>query len=144
MEHLLRDIKDNAAGTISTRIGDQLNALKGLESQLADVEQYLSMVLEGSLPINHPILYNLQNMFNLLPNIQDPDFVRSLSVCTNDEYFSVYIASLVRGIISLHELINNKLANQEAEKPSNSSSSSSSSNVKESEIANKKKELVGK
>lgn len=136
MEHLLRDIKDNASGTLSNRVTEQLNALKGLESQLAEMEQYLGKVLDGSLPVNHPVLYNLQNMFNLLPNVHFPGFIRSLSVCTNDEYFSIYIASLVRGILSLHDLINNKLTNQEAEK--------SKEQVPLALPAEKKKEIVGK
>lgn len=43
-------------------------------------------------------------------------FVDSLYVKTNDQMLVVYLASLVRSIIALHNLINNKLTNRDAEK----------------------------
>lgn len=44
------------------------------------------------------------------------DFVKSLYVKTNDQMLVVYATSLCRSIIALHNLINNKLANRDAEK----------------------------
>lgn len=55
-------------------------------------------------------------MFNLLPDVTSPELVKSLSVKTNDQMLVVYLASLIRSIIALHNLINNKLANTDAEK----------------------------
>ena len=104
-------------GSLSNKVSDQLQALKGLEGQLLEVESYLGKVLSGTLPVNHAILYNLQDIFNLLPNISSPDFVKSLSSITNDEYFVIYISSVVRSIIALHDLISNKLSNRDAENP---------------------------
>ena len=43
-------------------------------------------------------------------------FVDSLYVKTNDQMLVVYLAALVRSIIALHNLINNKLTNRDAEK----------------------------
>lgn len=39
----------------------------------------------------------------------------TLYVKTNDQMLVVYLASLVRSIIALHNLINNKLTNRDAE-----------------------------
>lgn len=39
----------------------------------------------------------------------------TLYVKTNDQMVVVYLASLVRSIIALHNLINNKLTNRDAE-----------------------------
>ena len=55
-------------------------------------------------------------MFNLLPDVTRPELVRSLSVKTNDQMLVVYLASLIRSVIALHNLINNKIANSDAEK----------------------------
>jgi 26S proteasome regulatory subunit N8 len=66
--------------------------------------------------MNHQITYMLQNIFNLLPDIANPQFVKSINVNTNDQMLVVYAASLIRSIIALHNLINNKLTNKEAEK----------------------------
>jgi 26S proteasome regulatory subunit N8 len=109
VEHLLRDIKDLSVGTLSAQVTDQVNALKGLFVHLRDISQYLVKVLNGSLPVNHPILYNLQDMFSLLPNLQQPDTVKAFSVKTNDELVVMYLSSLVRAVIALHHLIDNKM-----------------------------------
>merc|ERR1712227_682376 len=73
-------------------------------------------VAAGELPMNHEITYQLQDIFNLLPDVTNPCFVRSLQVNTNDQMLVMYMGSLIRSVIALHNLINNKLANKEAEK----------------------------
>merc|ERR1711963_91254 len=116
VEHLLRDVKDTTVGTLSQRITDQLMGLKGLNQKLADMKSYLENVSSGELPMNYEITYQLQDIFNLLPDVTNPCFVKSLQVNTNDQMLVMYIASLIRSVIALHNLINNKLANKEAEK----------------------------
>ncbi len=90
--------------------------LKGLHSQLQDVQSYLEKVATGKLPTNHVIIYQLQDIFNLLPDVNLQDFVKSVYVKTNDQMLVVYLAALIRSIIALHNLINNKLQNRDAEK----------------------------
>jgi len=116
VEHLLRDVKDTTVGTLSQRITNQLMGLKGLNQKLKDMHSYLEKVARGDLPMNHEITYHLQDIFNLLPDVTNPSFVRSLQVNTNDQMLVMYIASVIRSVIALHNLINNKLANKEAEK----------------------------
>merc|ERR1719315_292037 len=116
VEHLLRDIKDTTVGTLSQRITNQLMGLKGLNQKLQDMRNYLEKVVAGDLPMNHQITYHLQDILNLLPDVTNPSFVRSLQVNTNDQMLVMYLASCIRSVIALHNLINNKLANKEAEK----------------------------
>ncbi|KAH9502999.1 proteasome regulatory particle subunit [Bulinus truncatus] len=116
VEHLLRDIKDTTVGTLSQQITAQLMGLKGLHSHMADIGNYLKSVAESRLPINHQIIYQLQDVFNLLPDVGVPELVHSLTVSTNDQMSVVYLASLVRSIMALHNLINNKVQNRDAEK----------------------------
>ncbi len=66
--------------------------------------------------MNHHITYHLQDIFNLLPDLTNPEFVRSINVNTNDQMLVVYTASLIRSIIALHNLINNKISNKDAER----------------------------
>ena len=77
---------------------------------------FIQQVVEGKLPMNHQITYILQDIFNLLPDLANPEFVKAINVNTNDQMLVVYTASLIRSIIALHNLINNKLSNKEAEK----------------------------
>jgi len=116
VEHLLRDIKDTTVGTLSQKITNQLMGLKGLEIKLNDMHKYLQQVVDGKLPMNHQITYLLQDIFNLLPDVTNPQFVKSINVNTNDQMLVVYTASLIRSIIALHNLITNKIKNKEVEK----------------------------
>ena len=72
VEHLLRDIRDVAIGTLSTRITGQLQSLQGLHLRLREIGKYLQKVEKGELPVNHAILGNLQDVFNLLPGLNAP------------------------------------------------------------------------
>ncbi|KAJ2509496.1 proteasome regulatory particle subunit [Coemansia sp. RSA 2049] len=116
VEHLLRDIKDSSTGTLATRISHQLTSLRGLAERLDDIRSYLQNVLDDKLPVNSEIIQNLQDIFNLLPNLSIPDDSSAFTVQTNDEYALIYVASLARAVIALHDLINNKIDNREAER----------------------------
>lgn len=132
VEHLLRDIRDVAVGTLSTRITSQLQSLQGLHLRLRDIGQYLQKVIDHELPINHAILGNLQDIFNLLPNLSTPkstsaangadptasqvensELVRAMSVKTNDQLMAIYLSSLIRAITAFHDLIENKIQNRQ-------------------------------
>lgn len=66
--------------------------------------------------MNHPIIYQMQDIFNLLPDVTHPEFVKSMYVKTNDQMLVVYVSALCRCTIALNNLINNKLAYRDAEK----------------------------
>ncbi len=51
----------------------------------------------------------------MLPNLKVEDTVRSFSVKTNDYMHMIYVSSLIRSVISLHNLINNKIQGKEIE-----------------------------
>merc|ERR1712193_299041 len=99
VEHLLRDIKDTTAGTLSQRITNQLAGIKGLASQLEDIRAYLEQVAKAELPMSHPIIYKLQDIFNLLPDVNLEELVRSVNITTNDQMLVVYLSTLIRSII---------------------------------------------
>ncbi len=90
--------------------------LKGLHAHINDISAYLEKVTSSQLPINHQIIYQLQDIFNLLPDVNLQQFVKAMYVKTNDQMLVVYLASLIRSIIALHNLINNKVQNRDAEK----------------------------
>jgi 26S proteasome regulatory subunit N8 len=124
VEHLLRDVKDATISTLATEVGGKLVALKGLEARLKEIHAYLELVVEGKLPLNHEILYHLQDVFNLLPNLNVHELVKSFAVKTNDMMLVIYLSSLVRSVIALHNLINNKILNKEHERIADAASAS--------------------
>ncbi|THH02992.1 hypothetical protein EW145_g6621 [Phellinidium pouzarii] len=115
VEHLLRDIKDSTTTTLATRVSEQLASLRGLQSRLSEVQKYLVDVAAGTLPINHQIVYHLQDVFNLLPDLDDPVVTQSFTSNTNDQLLIVYLSSLLRAVIALHALVDNKAVNGRAE-----------------------------
>lgn len=108
--------------------------------RLQDIGRYLQKVLDGDLPVNHAILGNLQDVFNLLPNLSTPkapskdlpsingivngavgvsggmaentELARAMSIKTNDQLMSIYLSSLIRAITAFHDLIDNKVQNK--------------------------------
>lgn len=60
------------------------------------------------MPVNHQIVYHLQDALNLLPDLNDPETTSSFVTSTNDELLVVYLSSLIRAVIALHALVDNK------------------------------------
>ena len=74
---------------------------------------------------------NLQDVFNLLPNLSTPksstaegfekslmdnnELARAMSVKTNDQFMTIYLSSLIRAITAFHDLIENKIQNRQAQ-----------------------------
>jgi len=73
-------------------------------------------VREGKLPPNNKIIFLLQEIVNLLPNLNSEDLVRSFSAKNNDMMFAVYICAMVRCVLALHTLIFVGKDNEEKEK----------------------------
>merc|ERR1711998_460845 len=116
VEHLLRDVKDTTISTLANQVAEKLGALRGLHARLKEVDTYLQNVRAGKLPINHQIVYQLQDIFNLLPNINTDELMKSFAIKTNDNFLAIYLASIIRAIVALHDLINNKLVNKDKER----------------------------
>lgn len=109
VEHLLRDVKDLNTATLSTRMSDLLTSLRGLSSRLFEIREYLNDVESGALPINHQVIYHLQDVFNLLPALQGPKG-KARTTSTNDGLLVTYMSSLIRAVVALHDLVNNKVS----------------------------------
>jgi len=133
VEHLLRDVKDTMTGTLGQRVSSQLSAVRGLHSHLKEIRDYLEDVAHGKLALNNQITYQLQDIFNLLPNLNVEVLVQSFSIKTNDQLLVIYLASLIRAIIALHDLINNKIYIRESEKKSDEAANNNISGKKNDE-----------
>jgi 26S proteasome regulatory subunit N8 len=48
-------------------------------------------------------------MLNLLPDVLHPELVDAHNIQTNDHMMSIYLGNLVRTVIALHNLIDNKV-----------------------------------
>ena len=137
VEHLLRDVKDATVSTLSTQVKEKARALRGLETRLKEIKKYMELVLDDKLPVNQEILGELQNAFNGLPNLNLESYVKAFAVETNDAQLVIYLGALIRTVIALHDLINNKMEQKERERVSDMHDAEGSGS---GEDATKKKE----
>eukprot|EP00163_Fabomonas_tropica_P001014 TRINITY_DN10766_c0_g1_i3.p1 TRINITY_DN10766_c0_g1~~TRINITY_DN10766_c0_g1_i3.p1 ORF type:complete len:299 (+),score=66.78 TRINITY_DN10766_c0_g1_i3:516-1412(+) len=121
VEHLLRDIKDMTVSSLGEQLAQKMTSLKGLHQRLNDIHSYLEKVAAGTLPVNNEIIFQLQDIFNLLPHLDVTELVKAFAVKTNDTMLVIYLSSIIRSVIALHNLVNNKIALKEAEKHEGSS-----------------------
>jgi 26S proteasome regulatory subunit N8 len=113
VEHLLRDIHDPTISTVASLIQEKVTGLATLRSKLGECQAYLETCIQNSdnpsFKANPDIIANLQTIVSLLPNLNTNELIQSLMKQTNDMYMAIYLASLVRTILALHDLINNKI-----------------------------------
>ena len=83
----------------------------------------LGKVLDQELSVNHAILEALQDVFNLLPNLSptpdrggEGDLERSFRVKTNDQLMCIYLSSMIRAVLALHDLIDSGIADKKEDK----------------------------
>jgi 26S proteasome regulatory subunit N8 len=102
----LRDVRDVAATSLATEIGHKIAALKAMLTRIQTIQEYIEKVLAGG-KANHEIFFRLQEAFNHLPDTNS--LAQSFAVNQNNTYLALYLASITRGVVSLHSLINNKV-----------------------------------
>jgi 26S proteasome regulatory subunit N8 len=105
----LRDINDPSTSTLALHIKHKISGLTGLMRRLQEVRNYLEKAISGRVPINNQIVYNLQTIMNLRPNLNIDELVKAMLITTNDIHLVMYISSLVRSVIALHGLLANKM-----------------------------------
>jgi 26S proteasome regulatory subunit N8 len=108
VEHLLRDINDPTVSTVASLIQSKLSGLVTLAEKLQQASDYLTECVATSKTPNPVIVANLQTIWNLLPNLDDVS-VRSMMVKTNDMHMAIYLGALIRSVMALHDLVNNKI-----------------------------------
>lgn len=113
VEHLLRDIRNSQTTTLTSSVSEKLIALQTLAKRLREIVTYLDDVLLEKLAIHHPIIFNLQELFNKLPDLNDNEMVNAFTVETNDTMLSVYLGCVLRALLVIHNLVDNNLAYKE-------------------------------
>jgi len=113
VEHVLRDVQDmEHVPTLTMELQQKKTGLGILTERLTQIKDYLTDVRDGKLPFNQDILYGLQDLFNIMPDINNPRLKASMIKVTNDQTLSVYVASIVRTVLSLDGLITNRKDNK--------------------------------
>jgi 26S proteasome regulatory subunit N8 len=114
VEHLLRDIASSSAAgsssllttqSLSNRVASQLESLRGLHARLLEISEYLNDVRKGKMPPNHQIVYQVQEIVGLLPQLGgDVELGKAYRVQVNDSNVMVYLGLIIRTVLALHNL----------------------------------------
>ena len=107
VEHLLRDVADTAAGSLSRGLAAELRALQQRRDGVEEIIAYLERNISGSLPVNQEILGSLQALA-LGRNHETSDNVNNQSTHSRDDQVMIYVGQLARAVLSVHDLIDNK------------------------------------
>ena len=96
VEHLLRDINDPSTSTLAGTIKHKLSALVGLKESLEEMRDYLQKVVKGEMEPNNEIMYNVQSIFNLLPNLNVDTLSKAFVQHSNDVHLVMYVFMILR------------------------------------------------
>lgn len=117
VEHLVREIKDLDMDTLKTKLSNKVTSLLALEKKLKVIINYLDDVLAERRKQDKQINLTLHEIMSRLPKLMSQEFKEIMSMRMNDNYLSIYVTSLVKGVISIHQLLNNRIkAVEEREK----------------------------
>ena len=122
VEHLLRDIKNATASTLAVQVEERLRAVKVLARELGLITEYLDDVIKGALPQDNDIIGTLQSVVNNLGGCglqfaKDPELAKAFNIEKNDSTMAIYLGSMLRTTLALHNLIDNKIKNKISSKP---------------------------
>jgi len=114
VEHLLRDVASTSSApsssllttqSLSTRVAAQLTALEGLSARLTEIVDYLVAVQQKKLTVNHQIIYHVQEILGLLPQLGgNVEVGQAFRVGGNDSGLVTYLSSMIRTVLALHDL----------------------------------------
>merc|ERR1711970_1626658 len=132
VEHLCRDVFNNTQGSLSARIAGQIKGLKGFGQKLEQIGSYLNDVAAGKLPMNYKIIYGLQDIFNLLPDVTGIEFNQAMQQISNDQMLIVYLSSMIKSEMNEKER-QEELKDEEARKKKQGDKENAKNKVKEGE-----------
>ncbi|EDO06303.1 putative 26S proteasome regulatory particle non-ATPase subunit8 [Babesia bovis T2Bo] len=112
LEHLLRDLTNVTTSTLSTKVDNKVLALKSLVLKLAEIVDYLKGVIGGQYNLNPAIVYMLQDILNLFPSVDSDAIKEAFIINMNDTSLAIYLGSILRAILALHNLIDNMTENK--------------------------------
>merc|ERR1712099_168901 len=82
----------------------------------------------------------LQEICNLFPDQDSDELVRSFAMETNDMMLALYLGSMLRSTVALHNLINNKIKNKKQKEKGQDGKEKKSEEGKEKKGEEKKEE----
>lgn len=109
VEHLVREIKDLNMDSLKSKLGDKLASLRSLDSKVKIIVSYIDDVLAGRKKKDKQIIFALQEIMSRLPKTMNEEFKELMSSEMNNNYLNLYVSAVVKGIVNIHNLLNNRI-----------------------------------
>ncbi|KAA6356874.1 MAG: hypothetical protein EZS28_047599, partial [Streblomastix strix] len=107
--YLFRGVLDAHRTSLAAQIESRNKSFGIFAAHVGKAQRYLEGVLSGELPVNQQILSLIQEIFNLIPDLDQPQLKKGMIAQTNDNALVLLQANLVRTMLALDNLIENKI-----------------------------------
>ena len=135
VEHLVREIKDLNMDSLQSKLGAKVGSLLALEKKVETIRGYLTDVLEGRRRQDPQIVRALHQIMSRLPKLLSEELKQVMSTRMNDNYLSIYVSSLVKGVINIHYLLNNRIKALEERELAKTKQQAAAEEKKQEEVA---------
>lgn len=109
VEHLVREIKDLNMDSLKNKLDNKIKSLASLDSKIATIVTYLQDVAEGSKRGDRQIIQTLQEIMSKLPKLVNEDLKKIMSSEMNNNYINIYVSGVLKNVVNIHNLLNNRI-----------------------------------
>lgn len=109
VEHLIRELKDLNMDSLQSKLHAKVQSLVALQKKTQVIAQYLEQVVTKRRKPDPQILFALQKIMAKLPRVVGRDLKVALASRVNENYLNLYVSGIVKSVIVIHNLLNNRI-----------------------------------
>ena len=109
VEHLIRELKDLNMDSLQSKLQSKVQSLVALQKKTQVISQYLDEVVTKRRKADPQILFALQKIVAKLPKVIGQEMKVALAARVNENYLSMYVSGIVKSVIVIHNLLNNRI-----------------------------------
>jgi 26S proteasome regulatory subunit N8 len=109
VEHLIRELKDLNMDSLQNKLQNKVQSLVALRGKISTISQYLEDVSTGRRKSDQQITFALQRIMAKLPKVLSTEMKNALAAKVNENYLNLYVAGIVKSVIAIHNLLNNRI-----------------------------------
>jgi len=109
VEHLIRELKDLNMDSLQSKLHAKVQSLVALQKKTQVIAQYLEEVVANRRKADPQILFALQKIVAKLPKVIGEELKVALAARVNENYLNLYVSGIVKSVIVIHNLLNNRI-----------------------------------
>jgi len=109
VEHLIRELKDLNMDSLQSKLHAKVQSLVALQKKTQVISKYLEEVVAKRRKADPQILFALQKIVAKLPKVIGEELKVALAARVNENYLNLYVSGIVKSVIVIHNLLNNRI-----------------------------------